>query len=135
MPLFQWSNSLSVNVREIDEQHRRLIALINKLFDAMSSGEGKKVLSEVIQGLVDYTVYHFSTEEKYFEQFNYPEATPHKEEHRKFVARVQSFQSEFNEGKTGLSVEMWNFLKDWLVNHIRGTDKKYSRFFNEHGLV
>ena len=84
--------------------------------------------------LISYTATHFKTEEKYFDQFGYPETDSHKKEHAAFVKKVTDFKDGFEKGKLGLSVEILNFLSDWLKNHIKKTDMKYSQFFNEKGL-
>lgn len=134
MPLISWNESLSVGVAEIDQQHQKLIAIINDLNDAMRQGKSKDVMSKIISGLISYTQTHFGTEENYFAKFQYPDTAAHKAEHAKFVAKAVDFRSGFDSGKIGLSVEVLNFLSDWLTNHIKGTDKKYGPFLNQHGL-
>jgi hemerythrin len=134
MPLIQWTSILSVNVAEIDQQHQKLIALINNLNDAMKKGRGKESLAEIIDELSNYAVNHFAFEEKYFDKFGYPAATGHKLEHTDFVKKVSEFKKGFDGGRLALTIEVMAFLKDWLQNHIQGIDKKYSSFFNEKGL-
>jgi len=134
MALIQWNDSLSVKVAEIDQQHKRLIAMINELHDAMKQGKGKDVLGKIINGLSSYAVMHFSTEEKYFDRFGYPETESHKKKHVAFVKKVLEFKDGFEKGELNLTLNVMNFLSDWLKNHIMGTDKKYSQFFNEKGL-
>ncbi|MCX7981711.1 MAG: bacteriohemerythrin [Syntrophales bacterium] len=134
MPLIKWDNSFSVNVAEIDGQHQKLVSLINSLDDAMRQGRGKEVLDKTIAELINYAATHFQTEEKYFEQFGYPEKDEHKREHGYFVQKVSAFKKEMDERRLGLTIEVMNFLSHWLTNHIKGTDKKYSQFFNEKGL-
>ena len=135
MALIQWSEALSVDVEEIDEQHYTIIKRINEIYDSMNRGKGQAVLGNILECLTEYTVDHFNTEEKYFERFGYPEAEAHREEHTRFVERVTAFEAEFKAGKIGLSSEILNFLKDWLTDHIQGSDKKYGPFFNENGLT
>ena len=77
---------------------------------------------------------HFATEEKYFDEFGYLKATQHKKEHNDFVTKVAAFKSDFDNGKMMLSMEIMEFLKDWLLNHIKKTDMAYSNFFIEKGL-
>lgn len=72
MALIQWDDSFSVKVAEIDQQHKRLIVMINELHDAMKQGKGKDALGKIINGLISYTATHFDTEERYFDQFEYP---------------------------------------------------------------
>jgi hemerythrin len=134
MALIDWSNDLSVSVGVIDKQHQQLVASINELNDAMKSGKGKDVLSSILTKLIKYTQEHFATEEKYFAQFNYPETISHKEEHKILVEKVMEFKKQFESGQVGLSVQIMEFLCDWLKNHIQGTDKKYTACFNANGL-
>jgi hemerythrin len=134
MALIHWDSSFSVNVAEIDRQHQKLVQMINGLNDAMREGKGKDVLANVIDGLIGYTRTHFGTEEKYFDQFQYPDRDNHKKEHVEFVKKVSEFREKFEKGQIGLSIQVMNFLSDWLRNHIMGVDKKYGPFFNEKGL-
>lgn len=100
----------------------------------MRQGKGKDVLGKIVKELVGYAVTHFRTEEKYFDQFGYPETDSHKKEHSDFIKKVAEFKNEFETGRVGLSIPVMNFLSDWLQNHIKETDKKYGPFFNEEGL-
>jgi len=134
MAFINWDDSFSVNVTEIDRQHQKLVAMINDLSDAMKQGKGKEVLGKIINALIDYTATHFKTEEKYFNQFGYPETVSHKKEHTAFVQNVSDFKDKFENEKITLSIEIMNFLSNWLRSHIKGVDKKYSQFFNEKGL-
>ncbi len=134
MALINWTESLSVNVAVFDMQHQRLISVINELHDAMRQGKGKDVLGKTISSLSSYTVIHFKTEERYFEQFEYPDAASHRQKHDSFVRKISDFREAFEKGRLGVSIEVMNFLRDWLKHHIMETDKKYSAFFNERGL-
>ncbi len=134
MSYFDWNDSFSVNVVEFDQQHKKLVEMINDLGEAMKQGKGKDVLGKIINGLITYTETHFASEEKYFDQLNYPETATHKKEHKELAKKVADFEQGFEEGRIHLSMEIMVFLKDWLVEHIQGTDKKYSSFFNEKGL-
>lgn len=134
MPLIQWNHNLSVQVNELDNQHKKLIQMINDLQDAMRAGKGKDVVGKILNELVRYTLDHFSTEEKYFDRFDYPDTAAHMDEHARFVKEVAGFKKEFEEGRIGLTIKLMNFLSDWLQKHIMGSDKKYGPFFNEKGL-
>ncbi len=134
MPLIDWDDSYSVSVAEIDGQHKQLVAMINQLHQAMLTGQNKQALSGIISGLASYAGTHFALEEKYFEKFNYLGSAMHKFEHQNFVKKVKEFQTQFDSGKAMLSLEVMDFLKNWLLNHIKVQDKKYSKCFNENGL-
>jgi hemerythrin len=135
MPIMEWNESLSVRVNEIDDQHKKLIGLINQLHDAMRAGQGKQALEGTLQELAAYTVYHFQNEEKYMQKFNYPGYLRHKGEHAAFVKKVTDFQKDFASNRLGISLELMNFLKDWVNRHIKETDRQYSATFNQNGLV
>ena len=134
MSLIRWNNSFSVNVAEVDRQHQKLILMINDLTDAMKSGKGKDVLGKILDGLISYTASHFKMEEQYFKELRYPHAGEHKKEHVDFVKKVLEFKEDFDSGKATVSVNMLQFLSRWLQTHIKGSDMKYSTFFNENGV-
>lgn len=135
MAFIKWSDSLSVHVAEIDEQHQKLIQLINMLHDAMLEKKGKEVLADILDQLAAYTVYHFSTEEKYMEQCNYSGLLLHKKEHDSFVGKVDSLIKDYQANKLGITIDLMNFLRDWVSHHIQVTDKKYSETFNKNGII
>lgn len=135
MALIEWSDSLSVNVTTFDNEHRKLIDMINDLNDAMKNGKSNDVLGEIISRLIDYTGRHFKSEEQYFAQYGYPNADAHRKEHQELVKKVVDIQERFNSGQMALSIEVMNFLRDWLRSHIKKSDKAYTTFFNDKGLT
>lgn len=134
MGLITWDSSMSVNVGELDWQHQKLVSMINELHDAMKEGHGKDALKRILRGLISYADTHFKAEEKYFTQFRYPDSASHIKEHRAFVSKVEAFRNDFEHGRLTVTIKTLYFLRDWLQGHIKGTDKKYSSFFNEKGL-
>ena len=130
----EWSSGYSVNVAEIDKQHKELFRLINKLSAAMKERRAKDVLAAIINDLISYTGTHFLYEEKLFDKLRYSETAEHKKEHKDFVKQVTDFKKGFDEGRLMVSLEIMKFLQDWLVKHIKGTDKKYSKFFNDNNI-
>lgn len=134
MAIMTWNESYSVNVHSIDDQHKTFFTLINDLHDAMRSGKGKEVLGSTLQALVDYTQTHFSDEERLLRLHGYPDLSKHKAVHDAFVKQTRDLQERFNSGNTMISVEVMNALKDWLIKHIQGTDKRYSDFLNNKGV-
>ncbi len=127
MPLVVWSEKLSVGVPSIDNQHKKLVTLLNQLHDGMMNGKGKEVVGPVLRGLIDYTASHFKYEEQLFDKTTYPEAARHKKEHDDLVKRVLEIQQKYEQSGPGiLTIQVMNFLKDWLTNHILGSDMRYS---------
>jgi hemerythrin len=134
MPLITWNPSYSVKIGEIDSQHQKLIAMMNEMNDAMAKGKGKEVLGPIIDGMISYTKAHFSKEEGLFDKYDYPDAPAHKEQHVAFVKKVTEFRENYLKNQLSLTINVMNFLGDWWVNHICGTDRKYSDFFNKLGV-
>lgn len=134
MPLITWDESFSLGIELIDEQHKVWISLMNELYDAMSQGEGWNVIKKVLTGMHEYTEFHFSTEEKYFEKFDYPEKDQHENIHKKFIDKLHEFEDQFSKDDTTLTSEVMEFMKEWLINHIQVVDRRYVDFFHEHGV-
>ena len=134
MARFQWDDSCKVGVSEFDEQHRNLFDYVNRLNDSMQQGKGREILAELIESLIAYTKVHFDNEEKKMKEHGYPGLELHAEEHDELKEKVLAFQEEFNSGKVMISVQIMQFLKDWILSHIMFTDKQYTEFFNEKGL-
>lgn len=133
--LITWKDQYSVNIREIDEQHKKLIAMINELHDAMMTGKGKEVMTTVLDKLANYCVSHFAMEERLMSTNGYPEYADHKDKHVKMTAKVVDLQKKLAQGGTAvMSNDVMTFLKSWLDKHILGTDMKYSSFLNEKGV-
>jgi len=133
MAFMKWDDTFSVNVREIDLQHQKLIEMVNEFYEHVGDDYGK-ALQTLLDSLVDYTRYHFSTEEKYFKEFAYQDSASHTDMHRKFAEKVLDVRSRLDQGRIVVSFEITNFLKDWLTHHIREDDRAYSKCFNDHGL-
>jgi len=133
MPI-PWSKKISVNVKEIDDQHKHFLGILNNLYDAIYKIKLKEKLGELLNELSDYTDIHFATEEKYFDQFHYDLADEHKKEHNQLKAKVAQFNERFKTEGEDVAAELVDFLEDWLLDHLENQDKKYSKFFNEQGL-
>jgi len=135
MALVTWKEIYVVNISEIDSQHKNLVGIVNELHDAMIIGKGQDVLGKVLTELVDYTLYHFATEEKYFDLYGYPEAELHKKQHKELVEQVAAIYEKFKSGERILTLDVMNFLRDWLHDHIVGSDKLFGPYLNSKGLV
>ena len=124
MPIIVWNSAIAVDDSEIDQQHKKLCEMINTLHDSMGQGKGRESLGVVLNELVEYTKTHFAYEEKRMQQDNFIGYLSHKGEHDRFTKKVLDLQKEFQSGKFAMTVEVSTFLKDWLVNHIKGVDQK-----------
>lgn len=131
---FIWDPSMSVNVKMIDEQHKRIVSALDDLYQAVLSGKENEGVVKAIDDLNNYAKFHFATEEKYFDEFNYEGSEEHKGEHEKFKVKVADFESKLNTDGGKILAELIDFLEDWIVYHVNSLDKKYTKCFNEHGL-
>lgn len=129
----RWNDSFSVNVKEIDDQHRKFIEVLNTFLGSMGSKD-RSFIRRTLRELADYTQYHFSTEERYMDLFHYPEYARHKKEHEDFLGKVTRFQKEWENGKVTISFEIMKFLEDWTKDHILDSDRKFGPFFNQNQL-
>jgi hemerythrin-like metal-binding protein len=132
--LFPWIDTYSVKIGIIDMQHKNLVNIVNELHEAMRAGHAKEKLGQILSNLIKYTQIHFGTEEKFMVSRGYPEYVQHKAEHDRLTATVLDFQRKFQQNEVGLTVDVMEFLKDWLIKHILGCDKKYAPFLNERGV-
>ena len=135
MPLMEWTPAMFVGVKEIDAEHKKLVLLINQLYEAMQRGAGHEALGQILTGLINYTATHFAHEEKLFAETNYPDAVAHKKEHENLKQRVLDIQKRYKAGEEDtLSIETLTFLKNWLINHTTGSDRKFGPHLNSHGI-
>jgi hemerythrin-like metal-binding protein len=134
MALLIWNQGMSVGVRVLDEDHKKLIAMINELHASMMEGHSNEIVGGVLRRLANYTVEHFQREEKLFAETGYPNAAAHKREHEKLKSQVMAEIQKFQAGTVGLGMETLNFLRDWLKHHIQESDKAYSAHLNSHGV-
>ena len=135
MALVEWDDKYSVHVEEIDNQHKKLLELIDVLNEAVGKEGDKEVVDDVLKELHEYAIYHFKTEEDYFHKFKYSESASHEEEHRGFVQRIKAFEYLYKSGRVtlaGTSVLM--YLLEWLMAHIVVEDGKYVKCFKASGL-
>lgn len=134
MPLINWDQSCSVEVKEIDAQHQKMFGIINRLYDLMQENKDAQNLPQVFQELTDYANYHFSTEEKYFKEFNYEKQDAHIAAHKTYTEKIAQLIKDYPNKKDTTSFELINFLENWWLDHINGMDKQYTECFHNHGL-
>ena len=135
MPLMTWTESMSVGVKVLDEDHKKLVGLVNELHDGILAGKRQEALGHVLDELVRYTGVHFGREEQYFSTTGYAAAAEHKKEHDQLIKQAQDLQARYKGGATSmLSLETMGFLKGWLAHHIQEIDKKYGPHLNSKGI-
>ena len=130
----EWKDEYSVGIDSIDRQHKKLLNLINQLQTAVDYSTGEEFEREALDELVDYTKTHFTYEEGLMKDNDYPDFEPHKAQHEEMVAHVKETLSEYEKDQDTAMNNAAKFLRKWLINHINGTDKQYSKFLIDKGV-
>jgi hemerythrin-like metal-binding domain len=130
--MIEWNDKYSVGVSRIDNEHKKFIDIINKAIIAKEHNNNLKELKDVIHEITMYALNHFSTEETFMIEFNYPEYKSHKEEHSIFAKKMVAYFNKIHDGDYQTTNKMIEYLKNWLVNHIKVTDKKYVNCIKEN---
>ncbi len=138
--LIKWEDEYSVNVKELDNQHKKFVDMVNQLYFIINKGgDIKEEFTKIVKQLMEFKDTHFSTEEKYFKKFNYKNTEEHINEHNKlkkqtveFFNKLSNQDSEKNYQETCFL--LLDFLEDWFLSHLVNDDKKYIETFNKNGL-
>jgi len=120
-----WDDGLATGIEAIDNDHRKLLTLLNNLQSAVYYPTGEAFERQALTELVDYTKYHFEREEQLMREASYADFEAHKKQHEEMIAKVGEFLSAYEKNREGTIENLTKFLKGWLVNHIAGTDQKY----------
>lgn len=134
MSFFSWQVKYETGIQSIDNDHKRLVEMIDSLFDAMSKGEAKEAIGEIVNGLIQYSVVHFNREEVYMKTTGYENFDKHKAAHDSFTEKVKGYRKSLESGQFNITVEVVSFLRDWLINHIQFTDRDYIEDFNKFNI-
>lgn len=136
MPIINWKQDYSVGVEKLDEQHQRLINLINKLFTLYTEKKFDQVnVNPIFRELIDYADEHFSTEEHYFHLYNYDKKDQHITMHETYRQKVEELKKSYEAGNSAETLfAINNFLNDWWIWHINNADKEYTNYFQANGL-
>jgi hemerythrin-like metal-binding protein len=117
----------------MDSQHTVLFGMLNDLHEAMMKGHAQKIAGDLLRKLLDYTRKHFAAEEALMTSTRYPELGQHQTLHRELVKQVEEFAVRYERGESSLNLQLLNFLRDWLTNHIQKEDHKYGPWLTQHG--
>ena len=125
----EWDDSFSVDVPLMDEQHKKLVAMINDLFHRCVSGSTSANLTfaMAVKEAANYAKIHFRTEEEYLEKAGYPGLDEQRKEHESFMEEVLAIFMKYRRGQAE-PLDLVRFFKKWLLNHIAVLDKKYSSY-------
>lgn len=134
MPVMPWSNLLSVGVRDIDDQHRVLVDILNRLGDVVMGDVTEWNEKAVLADLLQYTAQHFGFEERLMRKAGYAGVDAHVREHREFILQIKAMTERFNSGDLPDAEELLVFVREWLTTHILGTDRALAQALNAQGI-
>ncbi len=132
-PLLEWSKLLSSGHEEIDNQHRKLIDIANRLHQAICAGVGRAACGSLLAELIDYTANHFAFEERLMATHHYDQKEAHVVAHQRLIADISRFKERYQSGET-MTVELMVFLRDWLIKHILKVDRALGRDLAARGV-
>ena len=113
----------------MDEQHQRLIDILNQFYEAIEKGEREEAIQSLLQGAEEYTVFHFDSEERFMEDIGFPELEAHRKAHQNLINEVNSAKEKYAQGDKGAVRSLAAFLLSWLYTHIAKTDRKYGDYY------
>jgi len=134
MVYFGWTPEYSVKIAELDDQHKKLLEMMNKAYEQARNDPSPAEVSRLLHELNEYAIAHFSKEEKYMLQTEYKDYEDHKGQHEYFYDQIARFKTKLGEGDREIYAEIADFLKSWFLKHILTNDQKYSGHFIDAGI-
>lgn len=131
MAVIKWRDSYNTGIDAVDEEHKKLVDLIEAMYTSIRDKEPKETVEKVLGEIVEYTQIHFNNEEALMEEKEYPELEAHKAQHRSLIEEVGEYKdrlvNDFPDGRQ----ELYRFLREWLVNHIMESDKAFGAYVQQ----
>lgn len=136
MNIIKWRESYGTGIPSMDNQHRNLLDLINRMYRIMRKVEVAGTIEEVLDGMADYSIHHLREEESLLQANGYAEFDEHCASHQIYLDKMEQFMAEWNTGddKEAVVKEMYAFLRKWWLDHIVEEDRKYGEYLKEKGV-
>jgi len=129
MPYFNWTPEMAIGLARIDDDHKVLVAIMNRLFDNLETDQDDETMEQSFKALVRYTEIHFGREEAVLSVVNYPDLSSHRDDHNLFIKDINQMQKEFGDSTSRKEkTKLLDYLKNWLTNHIMIDDMAYKSF-------
>ena len=129
--LINWDGSLSVGNASIDKDHERLVGIVNELDSAVNNNHGVDIISYILSELSDYVGYHFEHEEQFMRRYHYPGSEEHIQQHADLIKGLDTLVYEFEAIPNAVTADTLEFLKHWLIDHVKGSDMKLGTFLRQ----
>ena len=125
MPFIKWRDSFNTGVEQFDQEHHKLVELIDTMYHAIRVNSGKEVVAQACADLIAYIGYHFTNEEQAMAVAAYPKLEAHKAEHASLRDKAKNFQLRIEGNDPEVAIQFYHFLRQWLENHIMVHDRAY----------
>ena len=135
IPAFEWRAEYNTNIRAVDDDHHELLNRVNELHAAIIKGQPGEILEETLEFLIAYTVNHFAREENLMREYGYPEYETHRRKHIDLTEQVYDIKRRIQAGEMEIYMQVFDFLKEWIINHILTEDRKMTPFFDNKGIT
>ena len=126
MAILSWSNKYSVGVKTLDDQHKGLLRVLNELHAAMMKGEAQKIAGPLLDKLMAGARDHFALEERMMSEARYAGMADHRAKHQELIVKLGNFIDRSRKGDNTMYVQLLNFLRDWLNDHMLQEDQEYA---------
>jgi hemerythrin len=126
--LIIWTDAFSVQQPEMDQQHQKIIGMVNRLFKAFILKTEDTTAAAIVQELADYTVYHFAAETALLQRLGFPELPRHLNLHTQMAEKTRRFAETFEASQAEVMRELLDMLKAWWTGHILREDRKYAQW-------
>ncbi|MCB9946933.1 MAG: hemerythrin family protein [Rhodospirillaceae bacterium] len=123
-----WTADLGIGIRGIDEDHARLVFLINELDDAVSARRSALAVRELLEELLAATGAHFCREEQVMRRARYPGLTAHKHQHDALLKELRLMVRAVEGGQRRIDAQTIDWLRIWMSGHVRGQDREMAQF-------
>ena len=135
MELFQWKEEYDLGLEKIDNQHRQMVDMLNRLYEAKKSTNVHRAIEETLDGLVHYVKIHFADEEAAMSEANYPDLDQQRRQHLEMTDEVIRMRNLMLQGGEPATFELLNFMSEWLKEHISGSDQKFGVFMHDQQVA
>ncbi len=134
MALIKWRDYYSTGVEYFDNEHKKLVGLINEMYEINRDHLGGGPTGKIINEVLEYTEYHFGHEERVFAKEGYADSGEHKQKHDELRKKARDFKEGFNRGEKDVVLNFYLFLREWLLEHILVCDNKYGSVLKEKNI-
>jgi len=131
MAFFTWKEHFSVNIEEMDIQHKMFFEYLNQMFDAVRRSDKEENLEQLFDNLTEYADHHFNDEERLLKKNSYSDLGTQRQQHAFFISRLKELKNRHGSSNFSLPESTLAFMKDWFLEHILQEDKKYGEYLQD----